>query len=121
MSTKTTVKSFVKEFAAILKGDDATAQAEKAFRQSSSALRTQVSSLEGDTISKEDALTDAQEAQKKARVNNGQPITNRDAYVQNLISKKNDVTKAQDALDAHKDKIEFLKGELALLETEVDA
>jgi hypothetical protein len=116
-----TVKSFVKQFAAILVGDNSTAKAEKALRQADSALKTQIASLKGDTISFEDAVTDAKESQAKARVNNGNEISNRAAYVQNLLEAKNRVTQAEEALETHLAKITFLEGELTLLNEEVEA
>lgn len=115
-----TVKSFVKSFIAVIKGDDVTAQAEKAFRQASSALNTQISSLGGDTVTFEDAVLDAKEKQQVARINGGQPISNRNTYVQNLLNAKNEVTKAEEAHETHLAKIKFLKDELAELEKDVE-
>jgi len=115
------VKSFVKGFVALVKGDDVTVAAEKAFRQASSGLKSQINSLEGDTVTFEDAVTDAKEAQGNARINNGQAITDRDSYVSKLLQAKNVVTKAETALETHLAKISFLKGELVALETEVEA
>lgn len=116
-----TVKSFVRQFVAAVVGDDSTAKAEKAFRQADSALKTQIAALKGDVINQEDAVTDALEAQAQARINGGNPITNRDAYVSNLLNAKNAVTKAEDALAKHNAKIEFLQGELDALTAEVEA
>lgn len=121
MDTTTKIKSFVKGFAAILKGDDAEASAQKAFRQADSAFKRQISSLEGDTINFEDKVTDAKDALKLARVNNGQPITDRDAYIETILAKKNAVTKAEEDHKKHLAKIEFLKEEAALLAEDVDA
>lgn len=115
-----TVKSFVRQFIATVKGDDVQITAEKVFRQADSALRTQIASLKGDVIAKEDAVTEAKEARDQARINNGQKITNRDYYVEGLLSAKNNVTKAEQALKAHTEKIEFLESELVALSTEVE-
>lgn len=114
------VKSFIKEFVAVIKGDEAEALAQKALRQADSALQTQIASLTGDIIGLEDAVTTAKEEQALTRVNKGQSITNRDNYVRNLLDAKNKVTLAEDALKNHKEKIEFLKNELSSLNTEVD-
>lgn len=119
MSVKT-VKSFVKGFVALVKGDDVAAAAEKAFRQASSGLKSQINSLEGDTVTFEDAVTDAKEAQSNARINNGRAITDRDEYVNKLLSAKNVVTQAESKLELHTTKIDFLKGELVALEQEVE-
>lgn len=117
---KSTVKSFVKSFLAIVTGDSNMAQAEKGFRQASSALKTQISSLGGDTITFEDAVETAQEAKANARVGNGQPITDRNTYVENLLRADNNVVSAQKALETHKKKIAFLEAELKALEEDVE-
>lgn len=117
---KSTVKSFVKSFVALVSGDDNTVKAEKAFRQAQSALKTQISSLNGDTIQLEDAVETAKEAKASARVNNGQPISDRNTYVENLLVADNNVTKAEKALETHKKKISFLEAELKALEEEVE-
>jgi hypothetical protein len=115
------VKSFVKQFISTVKGDEVGVQAEKCFRAASSALNTQISSLGGDTIQLEDKVTDAKEAHTSARINNGQSITNRNTYVENLLTSKNNVTIAEKNLKSHIEKIDFLKAELKALETEVEA
>lgn len=115
------VKSFVKQFVAAVKGDTAEAQAQKVLRQADSALQTQIASLNGDTIVLEDAVTAAKERQANARINNGNNIGDRSSYVRNLLDAKNAVTLAEEALKTHKEKIEFLKAELASLNEEVDA
>lgn len=116
-----TVKSFVKQFLAAVKGDTDEVAAQKALRQANSALSTQISILEGDLVNKEDAVTAAEDALSKAVVNNGNPITNRDSYVENLLYSKNSVTTAKEALDNHKAKIEFLKEQKDALDKEVEA
>lgn len=115
---KTKVTSFVNQFLALVKGDSATVQAEKVFRQAQSALNVQISSLTGDTINFEDSLQEAQESLKKAMVNNGQSISDRAKYVSLLLEGKNRVTAAEEALESHKAKLAFLKDSLAALEAE---
>ena len=112
------MNSFVKSFVAIITGDDAEAKAQKAYRQALSGLKSQISSLEGDTVNFEDKLEEAKEAQANARVNNGLPITDRDKYVENLFEAKNSVTEAEQDLEEHKARIQFLKDELESLEAE---
>ena len=103
------MKSFVKEVVAIISGDNAEATGQKILRQADSALKTQIASLNGDTISLEDRIEDAQEALRLARVNNGKLITDRNQYVRNLLDAKNALTGAQDALEMHLEKITFLQ------------
>jgi len=116
-----TVKSFVKSFVALVQGDSAEAQAQKTFRQVQSALNTQIAVMTGDLVSKEEAVSDAQEAFGKAVINNGRELSSGDrtGYVRNLISAKNSVSNAQGELDEHKETLQFLKDQLASLESEV--
>lgn len=114
------VKSFVRQFIAAVSGDDNQVKAEKTFRQANSALLTQISSLNGDTIQLEDKVTDAKEAQSSARINHGYSITDRNSYVEGLLTAKNNVTVAEKNLKNHQEKIAFLKSELEALEAEVE-
>lgn len=117
---KATVKSFVKGFMGVITGDDVLVKSEKAFRQVQSALSTHISNFNGDTISFEDKIEEAKEKLKMARYNNGEFTMNRDTYIKNLLAAKNDVTKAEEDLEKHLAKIQFLKDELASHETEVN-
>jgi multidrug resistance efflux pump len=113
------LNSFVKQFAAILKGDDAEAKAAKVWRQAESAFKVQIASLNGDLIRKEDTVTVAEENLEKALVNNGNEIgDNRDGYIANLIAKKEALRQAVKQLAAHEDTIEFLEEQYALLKAE---
>lgn len=116
--SKTVVNSFVSQFVAKIKGDDVQVQAEKVWRQAESALNQSISSLKGDLIDKEDAVAVAQEGLNNARINNGNPITNRQSYVTNLIEKKENLKKAEKALEAHKATITFLEEEYTALKKE---
>jgi hypothetical protein len=120
-NTTVVVKSFVKQFAALLQGDTAEVTAQKVFRQVQSSLNTQIAVMNGDLVAKEDAVTDAKEELDKARLNYGKELASSDrtAYVRNLITKKNAVESAQEALDTHLETLHFLKGELVRLESEV--
>lgn len=109
-------KSFVKEIVALLKGDDNEATAQKILRQADSAFKTQIASLTGDTISFEDAVEEAKEALRIARINNGRLIGDRSSYISNLIIAKNNLFDAEEALEDHVLKLEFLKEQAALLE-----
>lgn len=103
------MKSFVKEVVAIISGDNAEATGQKILRQADSALKTQIASLNGDTISLEDKVEDAKEALRLARVNNGKLITDRNEYVRNLLNTKNTLTDAEEALEIHLGRIAFLQ------------
>ena len=109
-------KSFVKEIVALLKGDDNEATAQKILRQADSAFKTQIASLTGDTISLEDAVEDAREVLRLARLNNGQVISNRNSYISSLLSSQNRLVEAEEALEVHLAKLAFLNDQAALLE-----
>jgi len=109
-------KSFVKEIVALLKGDDAEATGQKVLRQADSAFKTQIASLTGDTIALEDRLEDAKEALRLARLNSGQLIGDRNAYIRGLLQAQNVIVDAEEALEAHNNKLAFLREQAALLE-----
>lgn len=109
------MKSFVKQVVAVIKGDDAEAVGQKILRAADSALKTQIASLNGDTISLEDNVEAATEGLALARINDGQIISDRNAYVSNLFIAKNRLTDAEEALDAHKERLAFLEAEFELI------
>ena len=117
--TTTQLTSFVKQFVAIIKGDDAEAQAQKEYRRALSALKTQIASLEGDTITFQDKLEEANNNFDSAKVNHGQSITDRNKYVQALLLAKKEVIDAQENLDAHNEKLEVLRQVFDEIQTEV--
>ena len=112
------LNAFVKEFKAIIVGDDAEALGFKNWRKAESGLKVQIAALNGDIIAKEDALENAQENLVKARVNYGKEISDRDAYISNLIEAKENLKQAEKQLAAHKETIAFLEEQYALLKAE---
>jgi hypothetical protein len=112
------MNSFVKQFVAAVKGDDVEVQAQKAWRSAESALKVQIAAREGDTISLEDTVNIAKEELVKARINYGQPITNREEYIDTLIDAKNDLTEAEQELNFHMEELNFLKEEYKALNAE---
>lgn len=114
----TKLNSFVNQFVAIVKGDNAEAQGAKAWRSAESALKVQIASLNGDLIRKEDAVEQAKEKLAKARVNYGNQISDRDAYITKLIQAKESLKQAEKAEKAHKDTIAFLEEEYEALKAE---
>lgn len=120
-NTSATVKSFIKGFVALVQGDTAEAQAQKVFRQVQAALNTQIAVMTGNSVEKEEAVEDAKVALNKARLNNGKelPSSERTRYVQNLVDASNALKEAEEALVAHNETLDFLKAELAALESEI--
>lgn len=121
MSVKSQIKSFLREFKAVMNGDSDGVTAEKAFRQSQSALATAIATVTGDLIAKEDAVEAAQERLRRVRVNNGQLITDRSEYLRNLVDARNDLIGAEQALADHRELIEFYQTEKSKAEQMVDA
>lgn len=111
---KTTV-SFVKQFVALIKGDDDEALAQKVFRQADAALNTHIAILKGELINKEESLETAKENQIKALLNNGKQISDRDSYVEGILAAENAVIQAEKALKAHQDKLALLESKSALI------
>lgn len=109
------MKSFVKQVVAVLKGDDAEAMGQKILRGADSALKTQIASLNGDTISLEDNVEAAAEGLALARINHGQIISDRNGYVSELLKAKNKLIDAEEALEVHKEKLAFLESEFELI------
>ena len=112
------MNSFEKQFAAIINGENAEAKASKVWRQAESAFKVQIAALGGDLIRKEDTVVQAEEKLAKSLVNNGNEITDRDAYIADLISAQEALRQSQKNLTAHKDTIEFLEKQYAELKAE---
>lgn len=112
MATKKVAESFVKQFMAVLKGDTDEVVAQKVYRQANAALEAQIACLKGDTIAKEEALENAKENLENARVNNGCLIINRNAYVENLVQRKNHYEDKKEELELHLETLSFLESEL---------
>ena len=112
------LNSFVNSFIAIVTGDNAQAKAEKGWRQADSAFKIQIAALNGDLVTKEDAVTQAQENLSKKLVNSGNEITDRTQYIASLISAKETLKQAEKQLAAHQETIAFLEEQYALLKAE---
>jgi hypothetical protein len=112
------INSFIKQFVAILKGDDAEVTAQKNFRKAHAAIKTQISSKTADTVDLEDKLETAKENLRLAYLNNGKDITDRNEYVRNLFKAKNNLNEAEDTLDQHKADLLFLEDSLKAMEAE---
>ena len=102
-------KSFKETVQEKLKGENAETISEKIQKQADSAFKTHIACLTGDTIALEDKVADAEEALVLARINNANTISDRNAYIQNLILKQNNLTVAKQNLESHKETIAFLE------------
>lgn len=117
----TKVESFINQFVALVKGNDAKTIASKTWRQADSALRSQIAALEGKLIRKEEAVEKAKEALRKGLLNNGRELTIEEEdglYSDNLIQAKESLKQAEKQLAAHKETIFFLKEQHSLLKAE---
>lgn len=112
------LNAFMREFVAIVKGDDTEALAAKVWRQGEAALKVAIAGAEGDLISKEEDVESAKEKLRLARANNGKEITDRNRYVLGLVEAQNNLTEAEDRLEAHRKTIVFLKGQYEELKAE---
>lgn len=112
------MNSFVRQFIAAVKGDNTEVEAQKSWRKAESALRAQIATKEGETISLEDKVEAAEEALDSARINNGEEIKDTSKYITNLIKAKNNLTIAKEALEQHLETVNFLETEYELLTKE---
>lgn len=121
MTTGQKVNSFIKGFVALVTGDNAKATAERTLRAADSALNIHIHVIDGELIKLEQNVEDAKEKEAQALLNFGRPITDRDDYVQGLVNAHNAVTEAESALDAEREKLNFLKEKLEEINAEVDS
>ena len=109
-------QSFVAKFKTLASEENVEALAARTFKQSVTALKGAINSMEGDTDDKQDALDQAKEKLENLVYNNGKVLgsskSDRDQYVRNLISAENAVKEAEEALNSHNQTIEVLKGHL---------
>jgi hypothetical protein len=116
---KTVVTSFISQFIASIKGDDAQAKAEKNWRRANSALKSAIPSAEGDSIQFEDAVDSAKENLNKALINNGEDITDSKRYVENILRATEALEEAKENVELHKKKLSILNDALKALSEEV--
>jgi len=112
---KKKINVFETSFIKTAKDENIEELAEKTWRNAESALKSNISNLEGDSIDFEDSVENAEADLNAARVNNGEAILDRPLFIANLVSSKNYLTNAQDALKNHLATLEFLKKEYASL------
>ena len=101
---KTKIESWKNQFMAGIKGDSDAVVAERAWRGAKSQLSAEIARLEGQTVVLETNVEDAQEAAVKARLNNHQVIKPDTKYIDNLLTARNNVVKAEKDLKVHKEK-----------------
>lgn len=114
----TNVKSFMSQLLAYLKGDDAQAKAERIYRKAKAALKSQLATLEAETLKKQDAVEAATEQLDLARMNHGALIEDYNRYVSNLVNAKNRLTEAEEDLKNHEAAVAFVQDEFDNLEAE---
>lgn len=107
MSEKT--NTFVKQFIALVKGDDAAALAESTKRKANAALTEKISKLTGDIVDREEAVKETEEALQKAKLNYGTAITSRPDYIATLLQAKVKHQEAIEALEETQYNLDFLK------------
>jgi chromosome segregation ATPase len=115
MSTTVKLKSFVKEFVAMVKGDEAEAIGEKVRRKAEAGVETRLSSLKGHIVECEQYIEESEENLKHVRLNNGNPIKDMVTYVDNLIMAHKKVDEAKAKLEDVKHTIEVLQKELEII------
>lgn len=111
------VKTFIELAVAIIKGDDAEAKAIKIQQRAKRNLEAQLAGYNLSKNTAEDDLEMAKENYDNALVNNGELITDNDAYLDNLVAAHDKVETAQSALDVINDNINMFNTALARIST----
>lgn len=106
---------FIQSVIAFIKGDDDQQVALKIQNHGSKGLAAQIAAQQAVTCDFEEEVENAKLALVKARANNGEVITNRDTYVQNLINAQSKIEQAQENLDSHIETIKFLQEQLNII------
>ena len=112
MSTSVKTKTFVKQFVALVKGDEAEATAAKVQRKAEAAIEARLAALKGHLVDAEQKVSDSEEALVNARMNGGKQIDNREHYVDNLINATQQIESTKVNLDNIKHTITMLTAEL---------
>jgi prefoldin subunit 5 len=115
MSEVATVKSYVKQVIAKLKGDESEVVAEKNFRKAVSSVKQQIGGLENKQVDLESSLEEAQERLDNAKYPTTL-ISNSQSFTQSIATAQERVDNAQAELDATKKSITFFKGLLTEFE-----
>lgn len=122
-----TVKSFIKQFVAHVKGDNVAIMAEKVFRQAETSLRIHISVFEGKVQQMESNIDTAYESAKKALINEGSIIIKNDIeqdsadYVNKILTKEKEIETATANHLKHSKILEILKAKLQeLYKTEIE-
>lgn len=106
-------KTFIDLVIAIIKGDDAEVLAIKIQKKAVATLRAQIAVKEAHTLHLEDLVDSCQEVLNKSRINSGKLITSGEDYILSLMVAEKDLKESISVLEAHKEDIKFLEGELA--------
>ena len=123
MDIKTSVargKSFLREFAAYLKGDDDAAKGEKVYRQMLTSIRLQMNLREAGLVTAEQEIEDAEQKLRGARFNKGELLSDADIkdgkYVERLFAARAALEEAIDKKDKLENELDVLNKELEWLE-----
>lgn len=115
--TQETTKGFVELFESFVQQDNARALGMKVSKQAAAELSVRISVMNAETLKKEQALEQAQEACTPALLNQGKAITDGDSYTATLLETHNQVLKAQKELDNHKNALAFFESQLAIVKS----
>jgi len=104
---------FIERFEALVKGDDAKAQGEKAYQKALKGWQNELAALEYGSIDLKAAVESAKEADERSLLNGGNDITDPKRYITKCYEIANSLAIAKEALEDHNIKIEFVKAKIA--------
>jgi hypothetical protein len=115
-TTVKTVSSFMRQWTAFVKGDDDKALGEKNYRKAKAALQAQIHATQGQIVSLEIKLEEANARVENSIINFGKLIEDDYAYVQQLIDAEDAAKKAEKVLKEKQAYIDFLERKLSELD-----
>jgi hypothetical protein len=106
-------QTFIARFEALVNGDDAKAQGEKAYQKALKGWQNELSALEYGSIDLKAAVESAKEADEKSLLNAGKDIIDPKSYITSCYKIANTLAVAEEALKDHEIKIAFVKTKIA--------
>lgn len=102
------MSKFEENFKVLLKEPSDDTVATNCWKKIESAFKSKLAILNADRYEEADKVEEAKEKLEKAKLNNGNKTVNRDSYLNNLITLKNDLTAAETRLEEYDKTIAFL-------------
>lgn len=91
--------TFIETLKAYIKGDDESIKSLKIQKKAKSLLKIEIANIDNAIIKQQDAIENAEEKLKEAKMNFGSTEFNDDEYVNTIVKHRNNLTEAQEKLE----------------------